>query len=47
MGHRIFVQFKDGSWISTDCPDFALELQSLVRQLGEPTLVEYRAADKT
>lgn len=43
MGHRIFVQFENGSYLTTECADFSKELAELVTQYGAPVLVEYRA----
>jgi hypothetical protein len=41
---RIFVEFADGSWVTTDNPDFQTDLAEMVAQSGRPVLVEFRAA---
>jgi len=41
---RIFVEFADGSWVTTDGPDFQANLAAMVAQSGRPVLVEFRAA---
>jgi len=41
---RIFVEFADGSWVTTDNPDFQADLAEMVAQSGRPVLVEFRAA---
>jgi|688.fasta_scaffold1581566_2 hypothetical protein len=41
---RIYVEFKDGSWINSLCPHFQDDLQELIELLGPPVLVEYRPA---
>jgi hypothetical protein len=43
MGHRIFVYFENGCYVTTECADFSKELAELVTQYGAPVLVEYRA----
>ena len=41
--HRIFVEWADGSYLSSLSSDFGAELQRFVARSGAPTLVEYRA----
>lgn len=41
---RIFVEFADGSWVTTDNQTFQADLAEMVAQSGRPVLVEFRAA---
>ena len=42
---RIFVEFADGSWLTTDCgSSFQADLAEMVARSGRPVLVEFRAA---
>ncbi len=44
MSDRVFVEFADGTWLSSTHPDFQSALAEQVVQSGRPTLVEFRAA---
>jgi len=41
---RIFVEFADGTWLSSAGSDFQADLAAMVAQSGRPVLVEFRAA---
>lgn len=39
---RIFVKWQNGAWINSNNPNFREELQKLVKQYGQPDIVEFR-----
>jgi len=42
--NRVFLEWADGTWLSSAHPDFQVALTEQVAQSGRPTLVEFRAA---
>jgi len=40
---RIFIEFANGCWLTSDGPDFQADLAEMVAQYGRPVLVEFRA----
>ena len=46
MEDRIFVGWPGGYFMTSLVPNFQAELQSMVADLGAPTVVEFRAADE-
>lgn len=44
--HRIFVGWKNGSYVTSLSPDFKQQLKELIAQFGMPDTVELRKMDE-
>lgn len=46
MDDRIFIEWRDGSYVSSLDPDFQATVRYWLTTKGEPSTVEWRAADQ-
>jgi hypothetical protein len=44
--HRVYVEFEGGYFVTSLDPRFSFHLQEMVKDLGRPVKVEFRATDE-